>query len=270
MNKQLNAGQVVRSFGDLGLAPGALAGGLLTVPLIGIMYLLDNLFRLPFVPFALFDWIAKVLPGPVVTLGIDMMIDSIRLVGFSVADVAKTAEQAIAVLLFLVLGVIAISLFFAVMRWRDIAPKPISGLIVALSLGLPMTVVSIPMGQSDLDPSVVVLGVLVPFLIWGAACVFVYRRLSIRSGGLPTEDEVRWAKSINRREFLVRLGAASATIVVVSSGVGGLLAQRERREINESIAATMDDSAPRDRGPFPNAGDPVQPALWHPSGIHCV
>ena len=73
-----------------------------------------------------------------------------------------------------------------------------------------MAVVSLDMSQATLDPAVIFLGVLVPFLIWGAAIVPVYRRLTIKSDGLPTEDEVRWAKSIDRRQFLVGLGAASA------------------------------------------------------------
>ena len=137
----------MRFLGDLGLGWGALAGGLLTAPLVGAMYLTDNLFGLPFAPFALFDWIAGVLPGPVVTLGIDLMIDSIRLAGFSVADVAKTAEQAIAVLLFMALGVTAGALFFAVMRRWKIAPKSVSGLVAALLFGLPMTMAIISKGH---------------------------------------------------------------------------------------------------------------------------
>jgi len=245
----------------LGLPSGALAGGLLTAPLIGIMYLLDNLAGLPFVPFALFDWIAKVLPGPMVTFGIDLMIDGIRFVGLSVADAAKTAEQIMAVLLVFFLGVAAIALFFAVMKTRDLAPRPMSGLVVAGLFGLPLTVVSIPMGQSTLDPAIIVLGLLAPFVLWGFAIAPVYQRLTIKTEGLPTEDEVRWSKSINRREFLVRLGAASATIIVLSGGVGGILAQRERREIDEAIASSMIESNLSPRGPFPNADDPVTPAL---------
>ncbi|MCH9016863.1 MAG: molybdopterin-dependent oxidoreductase [Chloroflexi bacterium] len=250
---------MLKIVGNLGLVSGAIAGGLLTAPLIGLMYLLDNLFGLPFPPFALFDWIARVLPGPLVTFGIDLMIDGIRLGGLSVADTAKTAEQIMAVLLFLSIGIAATALFFAVMRSRNIAPEPISGLVVGGLFGLPMTVVSIPMGQSTLDPVSVLLGLLVPFLVWGFACVSVYRRLTAESDGLITEDEVRWSKSIGRREFLVRLGAASATIVVLSSGAGGLLAQRERRELNQAIAA-MDESNLSARGAFPNADDPLMPA----------
>ena len=46
------------------LGYGALVGGLVTAPLIGLMYLADKLLDLPFVPFAFFDWIARVTPGP--------------------------------------------------------------------------------------------------------------------------------------------------------------------------------------------------------------
>ena len=102
---------------------------------------------------------------------------------------------------------------------------------------------------------------MVPFLVWGVATLVVYRRLLNRSEAPTAEGEVRRAKSIDRRQFLVQLGAASATIVVLSSGVGGLLAQRERREINEAIAATMDKTKVRERRPFPNAEDPLVPAF---------
>ena len=69
----------------LSFGTGALAGALLTGALIGVMYFADQLAGLPFIPFDLFDWIARVLPGAVVTFGIDLMIDAMRLVGMSVA-----------------------------------------------------------------------------------------------------------------------------------------------------------------------------------------
>ena len=72
----------------INVGTGALVGGLLTATLIGLMYLGDRLVGLPFLPFDLFDWITRVLPGPVITLGIDLMIDTMRLFGLSVADTA--------------------------------------------------------------------------------------------------------------------------------------------------------------------------------------
>ena len=163
MSRRPNAArQTVKLLGDLGLGQGTLAGALLTAPLVGVMYLLDHWAGLPFIPFALFDWIARVLPGPVVTFGIDMMIDGIRLVGMSVADAAKTAEQIMAVVMFFFIGVAAIALFFSVLKSRNIAPRPFAGLVVGLLLGLPMTVVGLDMGQSTLDPALIILGIWVP------------------------------------------------------------------------------------------------------------
>lgn len=231
----------------------------MTAPLVALMYLLDKWLDLPFVPFELFDWIARVLPGPLITIGIDMMIDGIRFAGLSVADAAKTAEQISAVLLFFVLGVLATAIFFAVMKLRSIAPRPVSGLILGLVSGLPMVLVSLSMSQSTLNPVVIVLLVMALFLMWGFAAVMVYRHLATKSQELETEDRIRWAKSIDRRQFLVRLGAASATIIVLSSGVGSILADRERRQVRESIAGSMDESELITRAPFPNADDSVLP-----------
>ena len=68
------------------LATGALVGGLLTASMISIMYLADQIAGLPFAPFDLFNWIAGMLPGAVITFGIDLMIDTFLALGISVAD----------------------------------------------------------------------------------------------------------------------------------------------------------------------------------------
>src|SRR5690606_12472746 len=83
-----------------------LPAAILTAPLIGLMYLAAQLAGLPFLPFDLFDWITRILPGDVVTFGIDTMIDTMLFLGVSVADTAKTAEQVIAVLQFWVGGAV--------------------------------------------------------------------------------------------------------------------------------------------------------------------
>ena len=85
----------------LSLGTGALIGGLLTAALIGIMYLGDQLLGLAFGPYDLFNWIARELPGNLVTLGIDLMIDTMLFLGISVVDTAKTAERLQAILLFM-------------------------------------------------------------------------------------------------------------------------------------------------------------------------
>ena len=108
---------------QLSLGYGLLAGGLLAAPLVGLLYLADKLAGLPFAPFALFDWIARVLPGPVVTFGIDLMIDGLRLAGLSVAAAAKTGEQTIAVLMFFLIGTAGGVLFFGINKARNSEPR---------------------------------------------------------------------------------------------------------------------------------------------------
>src|SRR5690606_14448636 len=120
-----------RSMRRPGFLTGAAIGALLAAPLLTILYLAQQLLGLPFAAFDLFDWLARRLPGGLVTFGIGAMVAAIRRVG--VADTsaaAKTAEQGLAIAgLFLAL-VVAGAVLFAVLRrtrW--------SGIIAGLVLG---------------------------------------------------------------------------------------------------------------------------------------
>ena len=243
-----------------GFWPALLSGGLLTAPLTGLLYLADKLGGLPFTPFALFDWIARVLPGVAVTFGIDMMIEGLRLFGMSVAASAKTAEQIVAVLLFFVIGVALSTAFLCVMKIREAGPRPAAGLALGLIFGIPMVAVSLPMGQSTVDPVLTAVVLAVLFLLWGLGFMPMYDKLLLSADGLPTEDRIRWAKSINRRQFLVGVGAATATVTVLSVGIGGVLARSERRQVAETVATSMAPTSADAKPPLPNADDPVAPA----------
>ena len=246
---------------NLSLGYGALAGGLLTAPLVGLLFLVDKLAGLPFVPFALFDWIARVLPGPIVTFGIDLMIDGLLLLGLSVAAAAKTGEQAAAILLLLTIGVGGGVLFFGISRARSAQPGLIWGLAAGALFGLPMVAVSLPMGQSTVNPVITFVVLMVLFLAWGISFVPAYGRLVSIKAELPAvAEEVRTVSVIDRRQFLVRLGAATATITVLSGGLGAILAQNERRQLDQAVLGSMDKSEMPIRDPFPNAGDPLVPA----------
>ncbi len=245
--------------GNLGrdLAQGALGGGLLTAPMIGLMYLLDKMTGLPFVPFMLFDWITRVLPGGLVTFGIDSMIDVMNMLGMSVASSAKTAEQIVAILFFLFIGIVLGAVYFAVMRKLGVAPRPVVGVILGIAFGVPMIAVSLPMEQSGASPIFTIIGLGALFLVWGLAFIPVYRKLVYSGTDLEIEHEIRWAQSINRRQFLVRLGASAATVTVVSAGLGTVLAQREQRLLEQATSGAG-ETVPR--RPLPNDGDPVAPA----------
>src|SRR5258705_454903 len=98
-----------------GILAGSLVGAILTIPLIAVFYSAWKLVGLPFVPFDLFDWMTRVLPGSVLTFGIDVMVKVIRTLNVGpTASTAKTAEQAMAIVGMLIAGVVAGAVFFAV------------------------------------------------------------------------------------------------------------------------------------------------------------
>ena len=87
----------------IGVGVGVLQAG----PLMGVLFLASELSGLPFVPYDVFDWMTRVLPGSVVTFGLDMMIDSLRFMGLVVSETAKITERTIAVLQIFVGGAVA-------------------------------------------------------------------------------------------------------------------------------------------------------------------
>lgn len=245
-----------------GVLAGVLTGGLLTLPLTAILYLANQAAGLPFVPFDLFDWLTRVLPGPVITFGIDLMIDTMLVLGVSVADTAKTAEQIAAVLLFLAGGALAGGVFFAVLNRRRIAPDAFFGLVMGALYGLPLVAISLSITQSTVSAffQAVWLGGL--FLVWGLLLAYAYRRLTVPQAAavIPAESYAA-AEVIGRRQFLIRFGATSAVITVTGAGLAAILATREREaEAVELAASTAHQSEGTAARVFPNTDDPVVPA----------
>ena len=244
---------------------GVLCGALVTIALTAVLYLANQLAGTPFVPYDLFDWMARVLPGAIVTFGIDLMIDVLRALDVSVAGTAKTAERVMAVGQFLLLGTAAGVLFFVIARLRGASPDVVTGIVAAALIGLPMIAISIAIGGSTLQPVLVVLWLAVAFAAWGLAVRESYVRLYPEEEVFEAQPETGAASvpstGPGRRQFLIRMGAATATITVAGSGLGYMMAQAARREIEADIAASMaHESEGSSRVSFPNANDPIMPA----------
>ena len=94
---------------------GLAVGALLTAPLLGA-FALGWLAGLPFVPYTVFEWLIKVLPGRVVVFGLDLSLGVLNGLGLDVKDTAKTAEQVLAVAGVFVAGLLIALLFFALVR----------------------------------------------------------------------------------------------------------------------------------------------------------
>ncbi|MCE2458366.1 MAG: molybdopterin-dependent oxidoreductase [Dehalococcoidia bacterium] len=243
---------------------GALTGVFLTAPLIAILYLVDKWIDLSFPPFDTFDWVARILPGPMVTFGIDLMVDSLMLVGLSVKDFAKTAEQIMAVMIFLGAGVVATIIIFALVERRIWGARPQLGALVGLIVGIPVALITFSIGQSSLDPTVNFVWVLIASVAWGTASALVAQRLIPERQVFVSEDGERSVEVLGRRQFLVRMGVATATLTVAGAGIGRVMAGNEQRRLEAELVAMKQrvaDSAAAGIIELPNEDDPLKPAL---------
>ena len=245
---------------------GALVGGLLIVPTVAVMYLADNWLNFSFAPYDIFDWIARILPGAVVTFGIDLMIDSLQMLGLNVADTAKTAEQIQAVLAFAIAGVGASIIVYSFVGRRAAGSGPRLGLLVGAILGLPIAMISASISQVSTSGFFIFLWVLVVFCVWGVTTVATARRLlpqfSLTTGGSSPQTETPSVKVVGRRQFLIQMGAATATVTVVGAGLGRVLEISERNRLEAELEAmTANMSETPSLIELPNENAPVKPAL---------
>ena len=241
-----------------GVLTGAVAGAMLTAALLAILYFARQVAGLPFVPFDLFDWIARTLPGAMITFGIDTMVGIIR--GLELGEtstVAKIAEQIMAIGGLWIAGILAGAALFAWMRWRESQRWYLPGIILGALIGVPLLIISIRINQTaPAGPVTSALWILAAFLGWGVALAWVYGRLSPAAGSRQAA-RMRHAslERIDRRRFMVRLGGASAAITVVGAGVGAWAAARR-----EGIRQAAQGEPWSATHPLPNAGARVEPA----------
>lgn len=240
---------------------GLIIALIFTAPLVAIMYVADQLADLPFVPFDFFDWIARVLPGDLLTFGIDMMIDTLRFFGGAEAVTnAKIAEQIMAVVMFSSVGLVIGLLFFALLRWTALKPSLLTALGLAVAFGVPMIAISLITSQSNVGLFLSLPWLIILFLAWGFGMNWAAQRLAgeTETAVIPTEENS--VESINRRQFLIRLGASTATITAVSGGLGGMLANAAEQERRTAGNAASGLAGKTNITTFPNDGAAVIPA----------
>ena len=244
-----------------GILMGAFIGGLLMIPVIAISFLGQQVAGFPFIPSILFGFGRDNAPGDLVPRTIQLMSDTIISLNIGRVDVvAKQVEFFLEWTTLLVLGIVAGAIFFAVLSRlqkarNDTFPGIGLGLIVALIvLGMMATLPYI----SSADPAVAIVWIAILLIVWGMAMGSVYHTLAYRTTTADGADAQSSAQVIDRRQFLVRVGAASATITVVGAGLGALLNQRE--EGSTELLAQPDSTPSVEMASLPNADDPVTPA----------
>jgi DMSO/TMAO reductase YedYZ molybdopterin-dependent catalytic subunit len=203
---------------------GALVGALLTGSLIAVSCLGWQLGGLPFVPFDLFDWIARELPGSVVTAAIESMVGISRALHVgNIGTAAKGAEQVLAIAGLLVVGTLAASVLFGVLGFSD-EPTLLLGAILGAILGHLAVLVEQRTNRIALGSIVSVAWVVGTFVAWGLAFGWIHDRLHTADN--PANAQAALDGSIDRRRFLVRLAYATGTPTLLTALWGLVMGSR--------------------------------------------
>jgi DMSO/TMAO reductase YedYZ molybdopterin-dependent catalytic subunit len=248
----------MRTQGKSGLWLGLLSGLLLTLPLVAIFYLGYRLAALPFPPFSFFDWQTRILPGSVLSKGINTMV---RVIGWThVTDtsrVAKLAEQSMAVSEFILAGMAISALFFMLLRLRSRKAALLAGQILGVALGLAIAWAgNFIESSSTVGPAARAVWIVLLLMAWGAALGWVYQRLrrdqvAAATGESAAVSAAEWA---DRRRFLARFAGIASISTVVATAVGKIGGRRE------TVARTTGVEPWSATHPLPNAGAAVQSA----------
>ncbi|MBN2556684.1 MAG: molybdopterin-dependent oxidoreductase [Anaerolineales bacterium] len=166
---------------------------------------------------------------------------------------------------FLVVDLVLAALHFAVLKTGGARSGRFNGLVLGALFGLPVIAITLMITSSTVAPILYILWLALCFLAWGYTLSFTYRRLGAIEEAAnkiapPVESppEAASVERIGRRQFLLHVGTAAATVTVVSGGHGAVLAASERQR-QEQVSG--ESSAPQPDGSnnfrLPNQDDPV-------------
>ncbi len=244
---------------------GVVLGTLLTAPLLAVFYLAEQVFGLPFPPFALFDWLARTLPGDVIVRSIEAMVDLIRRLDLGeTSGTAKTLETLAALMIFFGGGVLAAMLLLASRDWLAGRGRLSQGLwaggLAGMLVGLPVVAISLAVDGLDTAPTIIAIWLLLAFAVWGALLYWLAERWPGAQRSEVAVSPMLMARPLSRREFLIRVGGASATLTVIGAAVGRYLEVREERNY-QALVQQRRAAAAAVAGQIdpPNRDDPVIP-----------
>ncbi|MGH9571582.1 MAG: molybdopterin-dependent oxidoreductase [Candidatus Angelobacter sp.] len=236
-----------------GAAWGLVAGACVTAPLIAIFFIANRLAGLPLVPFDVFDWLTRILPGPILTFGIDSIVKLVHAFHMgATATAAKAAEQTLAIAITAVAGIVAGAVFFALRRTHrshSFAP----GIILGALAGVAFAAISHSVNHSAAaSPLASFVWILAMFVAWGIALNWIYLRLSGTSTTNAVDDEN--VVKLNRRQFMVRVGGAAAVITVAGAALGELAGGTRTQKQTKGARWSASH-------PLPNADAAVKPVF---------
>jgi len=203
---------------------GAFLGGLTSLPVMALFYFAKEVGGIPFVPFDLFAWITRALPGGLVTTGIDTMVRAIQFLHLGQLDeVAKLIEQLIGVGLGVIVGIV----FGILIVWgRDRTPWSASsiGFFGSMAIFFLAIVLEVSLGNTS-NPELTLLWSALLIILWGASLGYLLESRRAQEGSGQTAAEY----SPDRRRALARIVGGSLALALAGWGAGWLLQEGRRK-----------------------------------------
>ena len=199
---------------------GALLGGLTSLPLIALAYLGEQLAHLPFVPFDLFDWLARVLPGSVIRMGIDIIVRIITLLGLGpISSTAKNIEHLEGIMLVIIGGVLTglvMALVIERSKWRGSHVGLVAGVLVFLFIAVIEVSLKTPIAT---NPIVALIWLALLVAGWGTLLGAWLGSQEMKGTAAVITPEA----GISRRTFLIKVVGGSIGVALAAWELGRLL-----------------------------------------------
>ena len=138
---------------------------------------------------------------------------------------AKTAELLMGLGAFLALGVVVAGLFFGALNRKNVGARSLyPGVMLGLAFGAVMMLISVQVNLTATAPQPIqLIWVLIAFQLWGAAANWIYNVLAHSDAKTKLDEETGetiMVEALDRRQFMVRIGGASAVLTVIGAGFG--------------------------------------------------
>ena len=244
------------------LIVGVILGALNGLPFIALDYLGRQWAGLPFVPYDVFDWLARVLPGRTISVGIDTMVRLITAVGAGPIDsAAKRIEQLLGVAIVVAGAGLLGGVMVLLMRrtgWRG----ELVGALTGAAMFLVVSVVDMELrAPIAVHPALGLLWLLLVIVGWGVSLgAWLGSRELKDIGGEVTEGVRR-----DRRDFVLKiagacLGSALAAWSLARLTKVGPRAAGASRDLSRLHGATLEQGGGGAQAAAGESGRTIEPA----------
>ncbi len=198
---------------------GITVGFFISLPWLALVYAGQQIAGFPQTPFELFELLTWSLPGGIISIGIEYLIEFVSFIGLGQTSAAGKAVEIVAAHLLTLVLLSGLAGLYAITLHRLKFPWILRGLLAGLVLTLFTALVGIWDGWGGISPTIGLIWLLFSGLAWGIGLSWGVERL-LRSIDGEIES--------NRRRVLGELAIGSLVVTGISAGLGRWLAPQQK------------------------------------------